>query len=173
LLKLAQREAAMERGIERITWTYDPLQSRNAHFNFSKLGVISDRYYIDYYGVTSSFLHRFGTDRLWVTWMLKSERVRARIERMMKPGAPKDLDQMPHLIRVGESHEPIGADELDGPRVAIEIPTEISTNQQRWREATRKAFTSAIDAGYVVEEFLVNQERQVGTYILKNLVNPV
>jgi len=167
LLKLAQRDAAIARGIERITWTYDPLQSRNAHFNFSKLGVISDRYYIDYYGVTSSFLHRFGTDRLWVTWLLRSERVRSRIERMIKPGAPGDLDQMPHLVRVGESHEPISADEFDGRRVVIEIPTEISANQERWREATRKAFTSAIGNGYVVEGFYVNEARQVGSYVLR------
>jgi chorismate synthase len=167
LLKLAQREAAMARGIERITWTYDPLQSRNAHFNLSKLGVISDRYYIDYYGVTSSFLHRFGTDRLWVTWLLRSERVRSRIEQMVKPRAPGDLDQMPHLVRVSENYEPISADEFDGPQVVIEIPTEISTNQERWREATRKAFTSAIGNGFVVEGFYVSEARQVGRYVLR------
>src|SRR5262245_24012843 len=67
LLKLAQREEDLRLGVKRVTWTFDPLQSRNAHFNFGKLGVIADRYYVDYYGVTSSFLHRFGTDRLWVT----------------------------------------------------------------------------------------------------------
>jgi predicted GNAT superfamily acetyltransferase len=49
-LKLAQREQALERGIERMTWTFDPLQSLNAHFNFSKLGVISDQYKINFYG---------------------------------------------------------------------------------------------------------------------------
>src|ERR1044071_641329 len=63
LLKCAQREAALARGVKRITWTFDPLQSRNAHLNFGKLGVIADRYLINYYGETSSFLHRSGTDR--------------------------------------------------------------------------------------------------------------
>jgi predicted GNAT superfamily acetyltransferase len=70
-LKLAQREAALARGIERITWTFDPLQTRNAFLNFEKLGVTADRYLRDFYGETSSPLHAGGTDRLWVTWHLR------------------------------------------------------------------------------------------------------
>jgi predicted GNAT superfamily acetyltransferase len=69
-LKLAQREAALACGIDRITWTFDPLQTRNAFLNFEKLGVIADRYLPDFYGQTSSPLHAGGTDRLWVTWHL-------------------------------------------------------------------------------------------------------
>src|SRR5208337_3236744 len=72
-LKQAQREHALAMGIREMTWTFDPLQSRNAHFNFSKLGVVSDIYKVDFYGPeTSSILHRNGTDRLWVRWMLNS-----------------------------------------------------------------------------------------------------
>src|ERR1700678_1847341 len=79
-LKQAQRERAMAIGIQEMTWTFDPLQSRNAHFNFSKLGVVSDSYKVDFYGpATSSMLHQNGTDRLWVRWMLKSKRVRDRL----------------------------------------------------------------------------------------------
>jgi chorismate synthase len=146
LLKRAQREAALKLGVSRITWTFDPLQSRNAHLNFSKLGVIADCYYVDYYGVTSSFLHRFGTDRLWVTWLLNSERVKARME-----GNASASD----LIRAGD--------------IVIEIPREITANHEEWRTNTREAFTSAIDAGYVVEEFLVTGN--VGKYVLRKKLN--
>ncbi len=104
LLKCAQRDAAMALGIERITWTFDPLQARNAHLNFNKLGVIADRYYVDYYGATSSFLHRFGTDRLWVTWWLNSERVSSRLAGSAP--TPDDLDLLPRLVKVGERVEP-------------------------------------------------------------------
>jgi chorismate synthase len=156
-LKRAQRDAAIERGVKRITWTFDPLQSRNAHFNFAKLGVIADRYYVDYYGVTTSFLHRFGTDRLWVTWLLESERVKSR--------AP--VDELPRLVRVGEDLEPIPGDPIDGPQLIIEIPGELKSHHERWREATRHAFTSAIDAGYLVEEFLISDDRKVGRYLLR------
>ena len=40
-LKLAQRERALAMRIPEMTWTFDPLQSRNAHLNFGKLGVVS------------------------------------------------------------------------------------------------------------------------------------
>jgi chorismate synthase len=160
LLKRAQREEALALGIKRITWTFDPLQARNAHLNFSKLGVIADRYYVDYYGVTSSFLHRFGTDRLWVTWLLNRERVEA--------PPSNDLDQLPHLIRVGEGLEPIASDFIDEPRLVIEIPCVLNANHQRWREATRAAFTHALDEGYIVEEFYVGERdgQKIGRYVL-------
>jgi chorismate synthase len=142
LLKCAQREAAIALGVKRITWTFDPLQSRNARLNFGKLGVIADRYYVDYYGTTSSFLHRFGTDRLWVTWLLQSERVESRIR----------LEPADTVIREGD--------------IVIEIPTEITADHEQWRLKTREAFTSAIDEGYVVEEFYVKDK--VGTYVLRH-----
>jgi chorismate synthase len=166
LLKRAQREEAMALGIKRITWTFDPLQSRNAHLNFSKLGVIADRYYVDYYGVTSSFLHRFGTDRLWVTWLLDSERVKLRMEGHSAPRI--ELDQLPHPVRVGEKLEPIKGNVLDGQQLVIEIPGEINANHERWREVTREAFTTALDAGYVIEEFYVTERegQKFGRYFL-------
>jgi predicted GNAT superfamily acetyltransferase len=70
-LKLAQRDAALARGVDRITWTFDPLQTRNAFLNFGKLGVVADRYLPDFYGDTVSPLQFAGTDRLWVTWHLR------------------------------------------------------------------------------------------------------
>jgi predicted GNAT superfamily acetyltransferase len=145
LLKCAQRDAAIKLGVKRITWTFDPLQSRNAHFNFSKLGVIADRYYIDYYGVTSSFLHRYGTDRLWVTWVLDNK---------TKSSQPDDIDELPHLVRVGENLEPIRNPEPIGdPRVVIEIPRELNEHHKLWRMATRDAFTRALEQGYIVRGF--------------------
>jgi predicted GNAT superfamily acetyltransferase len=53
-LKLAQREAAIERGINLIEWTFDPLQLRNAHFNLVRLGAVVRRYIANFYGRTSS-----------------------------------------------------------------------------------------------------------------------
>ena len=57
-LKQTQRERALAIGVHEITWTYDPLQSRNAHFNFSKLGVLSDTYHVDFYGPETSSIDR-------------------------------------------------------------------------------------------------------------------
>src|SRR5687767_2319535 len=112
LLKLAQRSAALALGVRRITWTFDPLQSRNAHLNFNKLGVIADRYLVNYYGETSSFLHRAGTDRLWVTWLLDRD-----------PPGRTELSNIFALIRVGENGEPI-VQQADEDQLLIEIPGE-------------------------------------------------
>jgi chorismate synthase len=145
LLKHAQRDAALALGVKRITWTFDPLQSRNAHFNFSKLGVIADRYYVDYYGVTSSFLHRYGTDRLWVTWLLENEGVKPQ---------PPDIGALPHLVRVGENLEPIlNQEPITASEVVIEIPRELTEHHKLWRIATRDAFTGALEQGFIVRGF--------------------
>src|SRR5690242_4177785 len=48
-MKLAQREHALQAGVPLIIWTFDPLQSRNAHFNLNKLGAIIRRYEVNYY----------------------------------------------------------------------------------------------------------------------------
>ncbi|HKR14495.1 MAG TPA: GNAT family N-acetyltransferase [Pyrinomonadaceae bacterium] len=161
LLKCAQRDAALDRGIRKITWTFDPLQSRNAHLNFGKLGVIADRYLVNYYGETSSFLHRSGTDRLWVTWVLDSERVAAKIERHEMIKAP-ELN-FTALVRVGQDGEPVVNTDMTDEKLIIEIPGEV--NAEAWREPTRAAFTAALDAGYTVSDFFMT-DRKIGVYLL-------
>lgn len=80
LLKLEQRRVALEQGIPRIVWTFDPLQSRNAYFNLEKLGAVTNTYEVNYYGESSSSLHRgLDTDRLFVEWWVASRRVERRV----------------------------------------------------------------------------------------------
>jgi predicted GNAT superfamily acetyltransferase len=50
-LKWAQRERALGEGRKFIKWTWDPMQSRNAHFNLNRLGVTVDSYADNFYGV--------------------------------------------------------------------------------------------------------------------------
>ena len=77
-LKLFQREEALGRGIRLIEWTFDPLETRNAHFNLNRLGAIARRYLPNLYGVTSSPLHGgLPTDRLVAEWFLDSAHVLA------------------------------------------------------------------------------------------------
>ncbi|HKR59876.1 MAG TPA: GNAT family N-acetyltransferase [Pyrinomonadaceae bacterium] len=170
-LKLAQREAALAKGIDRITWTFDPLQSANAHLNFARLGVTADRYKIDYYGETSSPLHRTGTDRLWVTWDLRSERVERRVARGVETAPPVSE---PTLVKVNSADEPV-MQSLDLERLSlrIEIPDNMNdvvaadeSRARRWREATRAAFTSALANGFVVVDFFRTNQGQPGSYLL-------
>jgi predicted GNAT superfamily acetyltransferase len=147
-LKLAQREEVLAQGINAITWTFDPLQSLNAHFNFTKLGVICDRYLINFYGEdAASFLHQSGTDRFWVKWLLTSDRVIQRLN-TAKPVLENPSDKF--LIEIPAD---INAVQEQSPELAFE-----------WRERTRRAFTEAIKNGYVVRDFY--REGEVGIYIL-------
>jgi len=81
LLKLRQREDALERGIDLIEWTFDPLEIKNAYFNMERLGAIVRRYVENQYGTTTSFLHGgLPTDRCIAEWWIASERVRCILE---------------------------------------------------------------------------------------------
>ncbi len=146
-LKLAQRERAMSQGIRRITWTFDPLQSENAHLNFRKLGVTSSRYIEDFYGETSSPLHQAtATDRLWVSWDLDSQRVRERIGGLTST--------------------------LSDPETFIEIPSDFRqlvlvdrALAREWREVSRNAFQDLFARGYSVFDFVRGEK--TGTYLLR------
>jgi predicted GNAT superfamily acetyltransferase len=75
-LKLAQRDHARQRGILRIEWTFDPLESRNAHFNITKLGIIARSYYVNLYGATASRLQEgLESDRLIAEWWIDKPQV--------------------------------------------------------------------------------------------------
>jgi predicted GNAT superfamily acetyltransferase len=175
-LKLAQRESVLAQGIKHITWTFDPLQSLNAHLNFGKLGVVADTYKTDFYGeATSSFLHQIGTDRLWVTWLLDSQRVRDRLQDGIVEKTLFELTDVPVLVQASSAGLPESFENFSGPNLAIEIPWDINLLQREqprlaleWREATRSAFRKALDAKYVVEEFgsLTRNDQQVGVYLL-------
>jgi len=74
LLKIAQREQAVQHGISLIEWTFDPMESKNAYFNFEKLGVIVRRYYPNFYGSTTGIQGNLPTDRIVAEWWLDRER---------------------------------------------------------------------------------------------------
>jgi predicted GNAT superfamily acetyltransferase len=180
-LKLAQRKKALSVGIKKMTWTFDPLRSHNAHFNFCKLGVISDSYRIDFYGPqTSSTLHSNSTDRLWVTWHMNDARVEGRLRG--KDVRAEVLDALAHIdpmVRFNGDGRPAEGDlapALSRQRVAIEIPGDIGSIERddiglarEWRRATRKAFAEALKAGFVVKEFCrsIRGQQGPGAYLLE------
>ena len=77
MLKLAQRDDALARGIGLVEWTFDPLELKNAYFNIERLGAVVNRYVLNQYGITSSQLGGgLPTDRCVAEWYVDSERVR-------------------------------------------------------------------------------------------------
>lgn len=177
-LKLEQRRRVLDQGIGIMTWTFDPLRSLNAFFNFGKLGVIADRYFPNFYGTeAASFLHQNGTDRLWVSWHLEDQRV---LERLEGRRSSENVADLPTLVAACEMNAPMvmnPSPALNSDRFTIEIPADIGaiervdpTVARNWRQATRDAFGTAMDAGFVVEDIVMidRGDQRVGAYVLSN-----
>jgi predicted GNAT superfamily acetyltransferase len=103
-LKMAQRADALARGIDRMEWTFDPLEIKNAHLNIARLGAIARRYHPDFYGQSTSPLQGgLPTDRLVAEWWLNSARVRQILgeepEKSLAP-PPSIIEQVkvPHAV---------------------------------------------------------------------------
>jgi predicted GNAT superfamily acetyltransferase len=180
-LKLAQRERALALRLREITWTFDPLQSKNAHLNFAKLGVVCNKYKVDFYGAsTSSMLHQNSTDRLWVKWPIASRRVEDRLRGKDNRAEMLDaLSTIQPLVRFNGEGKPARSDlgtALARQRVSIEIPSNIgaiehsdSALAKEWRQSTRWAFTESLKAGFFVAEFCrnVRGKQGPGVYLLE------
>ncbi len=180
-LKLTQRQRALALGVKEMTWTFDPLRSRNAHLNFHRLAAVCDSYRVDFYGPqTSSPLHRNGTDRLWVMWHLTDARVEERLKG--KNVRAEGLDALAHLeplVRFNGDGRPAELDlakALARQRIAIEIPGDIGSIEREspdrareWRLATRKGFTASLRAGFIVKEYCrsIRGQQGPGAYLLE------
>lgn len=124
-LKLFQREEALGRGIRLILWTFDPLETRNAHFNLNRLGAISRKYLPNLYGTTSSPLHLgLPTDRLVAEWQLDSARVVAAVADLAK-----EPEEIPAKIELPEELDRWKRD--SSPQLA-EVQTRIREEFIRW-----------------------------------------
>lgn len=93
-LKLAQREHMLNRGIELITWTFDPLESRNARFNFHKLGVTCNTFLPNLYGEMRDALNTgLPSDRFQVDWHIAGEHVKDCLNGTQSKLVPSTLQQ--------------------------------------------------------------------------------
>jgi predicted GNAT superfamily acetyltransferase len=114
LLKQAQRDDAIARGIHLIEWTFDPLQLKNAHFNLTRLGVIVRRYIPNCYGRTSSPLHAgLPTDRLVAEWWVCSARAQAVLSgKTHIPGPECARISIPGTLRGLCNSDPLEAEKI-------------------------------------------------------------
>jgi predicted GNAT superfamily acetyltransferase len=127
-LKLFQREDALRRGINLVEWTFDPLELKNAYFNFALLGAVARRLIPNCYGITKSPLHSsLPTDRLVAEWWLDSARVQAILE-----GAPVAGKAATERIPLPSN---IGEIKAQDPEAAVRIQTAL-------RGALQRAFAS-------------------------------
>lgn len=178
-LKLAQRDRALEMGIDLVEWTYDPLQALNAHLNFAKLGVVVEEYEENIYGVSSSPLHSGSpTDRFVAQWHLSEPHVARRIEArgvgLVRDASVASAPLVNPSIQSGRWLAPGPADlTIDARRLLVEIPVGVAELQLEdpalaleWRLATRAIFQRYFGRGYRAVDFFLSKASGRGHYLL-------
>ena len=173
-LKRAQWQMVRQQGLDRITWTYDPLMSRNAHLNIARLGAVCDTYLRSEYGEMLDGLNAgLPSDRFQVDWWLQSQRVERRLSRRSRPTLSLDHYRLAgstilETLRNPQSmpYPPQEINPLSGTFVLVEIPYDFQALKaadlalaRDWRFYAREVFEDAFAAGYLVTDFLLDQGR--------------
>lgn len=161
-LKTHQREWALERGVERVTWTFDPLVRRNAYFNLTKLGARPRAYLIDFYGPMADAINAGdASDRLDIEWRLRDDQVaRACAGHPKEPDADELLaDGAVVGLSADDTEAPVPGD-ADAGTVLVGVPADIErmrgTDRSRavaWRHAVRDVLGGLMSDGAGVTGF--------------------
>ncbi len=170
LLKWAQRDEALRRGYELLTWTFDPLQTRNANLNLQALGAVSRTYVHNFYGLTASLCLGPGipTDRLIIEWPIREAKIRSLARGSKTKVGINDAAHSKVLRRKageeGRSARPsrpkLG---LHDDPVLVEVPRDIKATSDRpeliaaWQTGLRRALTHYFGRGYRADHFLYGE----------------
>ncbi len=171
MLKHAQRDWCLANRFDRMIWTFDPLQSRNARFNLHKLGVSSDTYWTNLYGAAGSGLHSgSATDRLLVEWRFDAPSPD-------REGCRAPYVNAPRPTRAGTVDTTDVDVEVDAPRIRLVVPRDIDAIKRvdaglvrRWRAETRRGLRHYLRAGFAVVDYDLPgapRYRSVGSYVLE------
>lgn len=182
LLKRAQREFVLGQGIDLITWTFDPLESRNAHLNLTRLGAIARRYRREVYGSMRDDLNRgMPSDRFEVEWWIRSERVSRRL-----PDSPLPEEEHAPCVNLtrlvdGDLRPVSWQLPTRGDWVAVEVPAQFRRMTQenrslalQWRLHLREIFEALFAEGWVAEELWdrPREDRARARYLLRKAPEP-
>ena len=180
-LKRAQWQMVRHQGLDHVTWTYDPMLSRNARLNIAKLGAVCNTYRRSEYGDMRDGLNAgLPSDRFQVDWWVNTRRVdrrlgkRARRPLKLENFSKADLQplysvhQTERWPRPSEHFPP-----LEGRLALAEIPADFAALKDAdfslardWRFFSREVFETAFAAGYIVTDFVFDQGRSF--YVLTN-----
>lgn len=181
-LKQKQREHVLSQGLDLITWTFDPLQSSNAYFNFAKLGVISTTYFKDYYGKMRDHLNAgIPSDRLLVEWWIRSNDVVSRVNGVFQHPVLEKISSQADIVN--ETRITKGLREITSmdfkcknKNILIEIPVNIDSIKEKniklarkWRKKLRLLFENFFSKKYTAYNVIseINDEERRTFYLLR------
>lgn len=164
-LKELQAIVAFQAGFEEIVWTVDPLRAANARLNFERLGAHARKYLQNVYGehFGEGLYGGLPSDRLFVTWPLRSARVRSRLLGSYEPLVPDALATLPEF-----------APDTSESRVRLAVPGDFDgllasdpARAREWRFWLRDNLEAAFESGYVLTGFAGRRGEPHGYYLLE------
>ena len=171
-LKLAQRQAVQQQGLDLITWTYDPLETANARLNMRKLGGVCKTYFTNLYGNFEGINAGLPTDRFQVEWHINSAHVESRLMR-----EDSEETAVPHHLILnpvrGNGRPPETFRPVNAAHHFVQIPSNFQTIKANdmplalaWRLHTRQIFTNLFAQSYTVTNFILHQGNTY--YLIEN-----
>jgi predicted GNAT superfamily acetyltransferase len=169
-LKRAQWQMVRHQSLDHVTWTYDPLLSRNAYLNIARLGAVCSTYRRSEYGEMRDEVNAgLPSDRFQVDWWINTRRVERRLSKHARPAL-----KLGHLARVGVRpfytletgpgnlvRPPEHVPALEAQLIAAEVPSDFLALKaadfplaRDWRFFSREFFETAFAKGYIVTDFI-------------------
>jgi len=174
-LKSAQRRHCLAQGAAVMTWTMDPLEARNARFNFSSLGAFARDYHRDFYGPMPDKLNAgLPSDRFTVEWPIQSGQVDRRLAGAATGPTLEEVEarSVRYLLRATDDRPSDLVPPAGEPQLLLEIPPDIQALKRQdpalalaWRYTVRAALEAAFAAGYAVVGFPRGADGR-GAYLL-------
>ena len=172
-LKRAQWQMVRKQGMDRITWTYDPLLSRNAHLNIARLGAVCNTYEVSFYGPMRDGLNiGLDSDRFEVDLWVNSRRVERRLGNDTRPELKRAdfeaaLAEILNPVRFNPAGFPVPPDSpspvpaYQDKLCLVEIPADFNALKaadfdlaRAWRAHSRAVFTGLFAEGFLVTDFI-------------------
>jgi chorismate synthase len=158
-LKWFQRDWCLKKGYAWMTWTFDPLQAKNAKLNLEHLGAVANRYLINEYGLMGGSLNAdLPTDRLLAYWDLSAPRVQHLAAK--KALEAVDVTAVPKVLSCHHDRSEGSLLEQSHKRLRVEIPENLTELLQtdpalalEWRLALRKVLTHYFARAYTAVRF--------------------
>jgi len=185
-LKRAQWQMVRQQGLDHITWTYDPLLSRNAYLNIAKLGAVCNTYHRSEYGDMRDGLNAgLPSDLFQVDWWVNTKRVERRLsQRSRKPFSWSHFEkagvQPLYQPDIGSGGWLRPSEEFARPGARLllaEIPADFMALKaadfalgRDWRFFSREVLETMFAAGYLVTDFIFDRsgERPHSLYVLSD-----
>jgi predicted GNAT superfamily acetyltransferase len=185
-LKRAQWQMVRHQSLDHITWTYDPLLSRNAYLNIAKLGAVCSTYRRSEYGEMRDGLNAgLPSDRFQVDWWINTLRVESRLGKRSRPTL-----KLNHVMRSGLRpfysirdssltdslpHPPEHVPPFEERLLLAEIPGDFLDLKSKdfalardWKFFTRELFETAFAKNYIITDFIFDSSEghPRGLYLL-------